>query len=190
MRRVLAVGSEIIVGFWDDCETDCIAGVAALDADDPFTYADFTVAGPAPDPVTIGGSVTGLEGSGLVLQNNGSDDEPIAAAGDFTFDTPLQTGGTYSVTVLTNPTNPAQQCFVARGSGPVPYEDVTNVAVICAPPDDGPPPPEEDTVCTRELCANDEDLQEQCETFLGTCLELEPENEDECLGGALLICSE
>jgi len=150
----------------------------------------FVVCGPAADPVTIGGNVTGLEGSDLVLQNKGSDDLLILDNGPFEFETPLTPGTSYNVTVLTNPTNPAQECFVDRGSGPVPFEDVTNVAVLCAPPDDGPPPPEEDTVCTRELCAENEELQEQCETFLGTCLELEPENEDECVGGALLICGE
>jgi hypothetical protein len=151
----------------------------------------FVACGPAADPVTIGGTVTGLESdSGLVLQNNLTDDKPIAAAGPFAFDTPLQPGSTYSVTVLTNPTNPAQECFVERGSGPVPFEDVTIVAVICAPPDDGPPPPDEGTVCTRDLCADNEDLQEQCETFLAACLAAEPENEDECVGGALLICGE
>jgi len=155
----------------------------------------FVVCGPAAEQVTIGGTVTGLEGSGilgsdLVLQNNGSDDLTITDNDEFTFDTPLTPGTSYNVTVLTNPTNPAQECFVARGSGSVPFEDVSNVAVLCAPSDDGPPLHEEDTVCTRELCAENEELQEQCETFLGTCLELEPENEDECVGGALLICGE
>ena len=42
---------------------------------DERTYADFTLAGPPAEPVTIGGSVTGLEGSGLVLQNNGANCE-------------------------------------------------------------------------------------------------------------------
>ncbi|MBT8406264.1 MAG: hypothetical protein KJP05_02300 [Deltaproteobacteria bacterium] len=170
----------------------CIVTNGSGEMPDQGSVDDVLVAcGPAAEPVTIGGSVTGLEGEGsdLVLQNNLTDDEPIAADGEFTFDTPLQPGGTYSVTVLTNPTNPAQDCFVVRGSGPVPYEDVTNVAVLCAPPDEGPPPPEEDTVCTRELCAADEDLQEECETFLAACLVAEP-NEDECVGGALLICGE
>jgi hypothetical protein len=145
--------------------------------------------GPAAES-TIGGTVTGLEGSGLVLQNNITDIERIDADGDFTFNKPLPAGGTYNVTVLTNPTNPAQECFVAKGSGPVPFQDVTNVAVTCAPPDDGPPPPELGTVCARELCADNEDLQENCERFLVNCLLSEPFNQDECLGGALLICAD
>jgi hypothetical protein len=82
--------------------------------------------------VTIGGSVTGLVGSGLVLQNNGTDDENISGDGPFTFDTPLTPGTTYSVTVATDPINPAQFCNVARGSGTVPAQGVDDVLVTCA----------------------------------------------------------
>jgi hypothetical protein len=97
-----------------------------------YFYADFTPAGPAPDPVTIGGNVSELASSkGLVLQNNGTDDLPISENGEFTFDTPLTPGNSYNVTVATNPTNPAQICIVENGSGTVPSEPVTNVAVTC-----------------------------------------------------------
>ena len=103
---------------------------------DGRTYAVFTPTGP-PEPVdevTIGGSVFFLEGSGLVLQNNGGDDETInAPGGDFTFNTPLAVGSTYEVTVKTQPSNPDQECTVARGSGTVPTQDVTNVLVVCGP---------------------------------------------------------
>jgi hypothetical protein len=108
------------------------------DADKPAaiaTYADFTPAGPPPSQVTIGGNVTGLVGSGLVLQNNGGDDEPIDGDGPFTFDTPLTPSSTYNVTVAVDPSNPDQICSVANGSGTVPDQAVTNVAVTCAPPD-------------------------------------------------------
>jgi hypothetical protein len=84
--------------------------------------------GPVP-PVTIGGTVTGLEGSGLVLQNNGADDEPIAADGEFTFDTLLTPGTSYSVTVKTQPSG--QFCTVDKGSGTVPAEGVDDVLVTC-----------------------------------------------------------
>ena len=89
----------------------------------------------AGDPVTIGGSVTGLEGSGLVLQNNGADDLPIASDGPFTFSTSLQPCSTYNVTVLTNPTNPTQICSVENGSGDVPDVNVNDVAVTCVEPE-------------------------------------------------------
>jgi hypothetical protein len=146
--------------------------------------------GPAVE-VTIGGTVDGLESdSGLVLQNNGADDKPIAADGPFDFDTPLLAGSTYSVTVLTNPTNPAQDCFVSGSSGPVPFQDVTNVAVTCAPPDAGPPPPDENTVCEREECLEDPDKQAQCNEMLEECLAAVDDRHDveECVGAALLTC--
>jgi hypothetical protein len=138
---LVALGGEFISGDWETCERDCIAvfgvgGAALLNPEDFLVYADFTVAdGPPPlpgEPVTIGGSVTGLEGSGLVLKNNGIDNLSIAGDGPFTFVTPLTPGGLYSVTVATNPTNPTQTCSVENGGGEVPAENVTDVAVTCA----------------------------------------------------------
>jgi hypothetical protein len=89
---------------------------------------------PVGDPVTIGGTVTGLTGSGLVLQNNGSDDLPITDDGPFTFATLLTPGGIYNVTVATNPKNPSQICSVTDGSGTVPAGPVTDVTVSCGDP--------------------------------------------------------
>jgi len=98
---------------------------------DPTSIAKFTLVSSTEDPVTIGGTVTGLEGSGLVLQNNGGDDLPIDADGPFTFATSLPPGSFYNVTVATQPTSPAQFCSVENGSGQVPAEAVTDVAVTC-----------------------------------------------------------
>ena len=125
--RVEATGSEIISEHWDRCSKTCDP-VQLLDPDVPYTYARFTeVSGPP--PVTIGGNVTGLAGSGLVLQNNYTDDLPIDVDGGFTFDTPLIPGSSYNVTVLTQPEG--QTCEVQNGNGTVPTEDVTNVVVTC-----------------------------------------------------------
>ena len=79
---------------------------------------------------TIGGTVSGLTGAGLVLQNNAGDDKSITTSGSFTFTTGIANGGTYSVTVKTQPTG--QTCTVASGSGTVAAANVTNVAVTCA----------------------------------------------------------
>jgi hypothetical protein len=79
---------------------------------------------------TIGGSVTGLTGSGLVLQDNGGDSLTITANGPFTFKTAVTGTGAYAVTVLTQPTVPNQVCTVASGSGTA-TANVTNVAVTC-----------------------------------------------------------
>lgn len=80
---------------------------------------------------TVGGTVTGLSGSGLVLENNGGDDLTVAASGSFTFATALMTGANYAVTVKTQPTNPAQTCTLSNASGTAASSNITNVAVSC-----------------------------------------------------------
>ncbi len=85
-------------------------------------------------PVTynIGGTVSGLSGTGLVLQNNGSNNLTVSANGSFTFTAALATGTAYSVTVFSQPSNPAQTCGVtAGGSGTVASANVTSVVVTC-----------------------------------------------------------
>ena len=81
---------------------------------------------------TIGGTVTGLLGTGLALRDNGDDDLTIAADGTFTFATPLASGGTYAVTVATQPSGPVQSCSASGGSGTVGSGDVTGVVINCA----------------------------------------------------------
>ncbi len=80
---------------------------------------------------TVGGSVSGLSGSGLALQNNGGDNLSISSTGSFTFTTPVASNGAYNVTVSTHPTGPSQTCAVAGGSGTVLNGDITTVAVTC-----------------------------------------------------------
>ena len=82
---------------------------------------------------TIGGTISGYTGSGLVLQDNGGNNLSInSGATGFTFGTPLASGSTYSVTVLTQPSSPAQTCTVTNGGGTVGSANVTNVQVTCA----------------------------------------------------------
>lgn len=85
---------------------------------------------------TVGGTVSGLAGSGLVLKLNGSTSLPVSQNGSFTFPAGLATGATYAVTVGTQPSNPTQSCVVSNGAGTVGSVDVTNVLVTCA----GQPP--------------------------------------------------
>jgi hypothetical protein len=80
---------------------------------------------------TVGGVVTGLSGSGLVLQDNVGIGVAVSAPGAFTFTGRLTTGATYSVTVATQPSSPSQNCVVTNGSGTVGTANVTNVAVSC-----------------------------------------------------------
>src|SRR5690242_6880523 len=67
----------------------------------------------------VRGTVSGLAGKGLVLQNLGRDDLAVDADGSFAFTTPVATGMSYSVTVKTQPTSPSQNCTVDRGNGTV-----------------------------------------------------------------------
>ena len=84
-----------------------------------------------PPTYTIGGTVTGLSGPGLVLQNGGGVDLPISASGAFTFATRMPSGTSYAVIVKSSPTSPRQACLVADGVGTIAAKNVTNVSVTC-----------------------------------------------------------
>lgn len=99
----------------------CSGGVGSTDTTASATASQFTV----------GGSVTGLSGSNLVLQNNGGDDLPVAANGTFTFPTALISGDSYSVSVLSEPSKPSQTCIVINGSGTMGSGNVTGIALLC-----------------------------------------------------------
>lgn len=88
-----------------------------------------------PEPreaISIGGTVGGLKGSGLVLVNNGGDALAVSADGAFTFDTALARGAAYAVSVRSQPGGPSQVCTVNAGSGTVADAAVTGVKVLCA----------------------------------------------------------
>jgi glucuronoarabinoxylan endo-1,4-beta-xylanase len=81
---------------------------------------------------TIGGTVSGLTGAGLVLQDNGGDNLSVSANGAFTFATKLQSGATYDVTVFAQPAG--QTCAAASNSGTVASAAITTVVVACSTP--------------------------------------------------------
>jgi 6-phosphogluconolactonase (cycloisomerase 2 family) len=82
---------------------------------------------------TIGGTLTGYTGAGLVLQDNGGDNYTVPTkATSFTFPTKVASGAAYAVTVLTQPSSPAQTCTVTGGSGTVGTANVTTVHIACA----------------------------------------------------------
>ena len=77
----------------------------------------------------IGGTVSGLAATGLVLQNNDADDLPITDNGGFVFPQPLLHGSPYQVTVAGLPNE--QNCQVNQGSGVIDGDDVVDVDVRC-----------------------------------------------------------
>ena len=112
--------------------TEAIHDVSGLELDSTVSVP-FTTAGPGTVSLfTVGGTVTGLLGSGLMLRDNGGDDLTVTADGPFTFTTPLPSGSGYGVTVATQPANPGQSCTVVNGYGVPPDANVTNIVVDCA----------------------------------------------------------
>ena len=94
----------------------------------------FFTACPGPKVVAryrVEGKVSGLQGSGLVLQLNGTEDLNVRIEGDFSFDTPLADGSAYTVSVKTHPTSPAQFCSVTRAIGTLAGANVVDVEVTC-----------------------------------------------------------
>ena len=87
---------------------------------------------PAQQTFSIGGVVSGLAGTGLQLQDSGGNDISVAADGTFAFPGGTPDGGSYNVSILSQPTDPWQTCVIADGAGTVNGANVTNVAVSCA----------------------------------------------------------
>jgi len=85
---------------------------------------------PTTPTYTVGVTVVGLSGSGLVLQNNGGNNLSIAGNGTSTFTTSLTSGAAYAVTALSQPTGPTQVCVVTNGSGTIASSNVV-IAVAC-----------------------------------------------------------
>jgi uncharacterized delta-60 repeat protein len=83
---------------------------------------------------TVGGTVTGLVGTGLVLNEVVTSDTVSPANGPFAFSYPFSNGSLYNVRVASQPTHPVQLCTVSNGAGTVGEEDVTSVAVDCVTP--------------------------------------------------------
>jgi 6-phosphogluconolactonase len=81
--------------------------------------------------VFIGGTVSGLAGSGLVLTDNGSNHLGVSGNGSFTFASRVAVGSAYSIAVLTQPMQPSQTCMVVNGSGYAGGSKVANISVTC-----------------------------------------------------------
>ena len=80
---------------------------------------------------TIAGSLSGLAaGQSVSLLNNGADALNLTADGAFSFATPVAYGGSYSVTVGTQPGG--QTCTVGSASASGVTADVSSIRVICS----------------------------------------------------------
>jgi hypothetical protein len=99
-------------------------------AAEAFIFDGTTAYNLAPATYVVGGTITGLSGSGGILQLNGIVSLAIAPnANRFTFPVPMLSGQTYSVAVAQQPVQ--QTCTLSNSSGTIANQDVTNVAVNC-----------------------------------------------------------
>ncbi len=80
---------------------------------------------------SVGGLVTGLTGTGLVLEDNLGNSLSVNANGSFVFSTKVASGKAYSVSVLTPPSNPSQTCTLQNAAGTIAKVNVTSVLVSC-----------------------------------------------------------
>jgi sugar lactone lactonase YvrE len=80
---------------------------------------------------TVGGIVSQLNGS-MVLQNNATDNLTVSANGPFTFPTAIPSGGSYDVSVLTQPIK--QRCMVTNGAGNVTSDNIGSISLSCISP--------------------------------------------------------
>lgn len=103
------------------------SGTGTIDGDDITTVSVVC----STNTFTVGGTVSGLSGGTVVLQNNSTNNLSVTANGSFTFTTAVANGATYVVSVLTNPTSPSLTCTAASGSGTISGANVASVTVTC-----------------------------------------------------------
>jgi len=84
----------------------------------------------APKAFTVGGTISGLKGTGLILSNERIE-ATIGANGQFVLPMLAANGEEYSVRVIQQPKAPTQDCSVINGAGAVTRANVTNIVVDC-----------------------------------------------------------
>jgi len=85
---------------------------------------------------SIGGTVSGLVGSGLVLATAGQPDLTLVPGQTtFAFAQKVKSGTAYEVALESPASEPAQDCQVIGGSGVVGAADVTSIALDCVAPE-------------------------------------------------------
>lgn len=125
MRKLFWVA---LVAFFSALIIGCGGGSSSTSA--PATTPTPT---PATVTYTIGGTVSGLNGS-LTIKNNAADELVINSSGQFTFATPVTQGGQYNVTITTQPST--QTCVLSDYFGTNVTANITTVSIGCT---DNPP---------------------------------------------------
>jgi len=127
MRGTWLLVSGVVVG----CGEVSVTPDAATDSAETDAAPDAAIDAPPPS-FTVGGTVTGLAGTGLVLRLNGVD-LAIAANGAFSFPGSLADGANYMVTIGSQPSCPQRLCMLSNAAGTIAGADAS-VTVTCSLP--------------------------------------------------------
>jgi len=114
--------------------TEGVLGLDGAPLNAPVAVPFTTAAPGSAAHFTVGGTVSGLVGSGLVLHQSGADPLTVTENGSVTFGTALASGSAYRVTVFAQPDHPAQTCTVHNATGTVVSANVTTVEISCTIP--------------------------------------------------------
>jgi uncharacterized delta-60 repeat protein len=108
-------------------------GCGALGAQNTamFTIIDDDKPPPVLPTYHVGGTITGLMGTGLVLKEISTGATVTPTNGSFTLAPTFFTSSPYNVQVISQPVNPNQNCVVTNGVGSMGTADVSNIAVTC-----------------------------------------------------------
>ena len=82
----------------------------------------------------IGGTVIGLQGSGLILEMNELESLTISSLGNFKFSSKLVSGSQYKINVKQQPSSPTQYCSVANGVNSSIASNISDVTINCGLP--------------------------------------------------------
>jgi RNase P/RNase MRP subunit p29 len=120
------VGYDVIVAIQPSGQACTVANGSGITATANVTNVVVTC---SDRTFNVGGTISGLTNSGLVLAN-GSDKLSVpAGASSFTMPTAVAYGSSYTVTVAAQPTG--LTCNVTNGTGTIATDAVTNIAVEC-----------------------------------------------------------
>lgn len=134
MKIYFLLSSLILVGCGGGLNSHSTESVAAEStATKSSMYPTSATESSAAPPILyeIAGSVSGLVGRGLVLENNNGDTLEINGDGNFKLSTHLASKSIYQVRVKSRPMEPAQTCRIDNYRGAVTDKHISDVRVIC-----------------------------------------------------------
>jgi len=117
-------GNTSAIGIDTNLSLRMIPGELSAPIEGVGSLQSYTISTTVTDPTT---ALSG--GNQLILENNGGDALTIDAAGTYTFSTSVVSGGSYVVSVATQPVGVT--CTASNNTGTIANANITDVAVSC-----------------------------------------------------------